>query len=74
MSQRWQTQELSHEEVLIGMRVGLVVPAVVAVVAVVVAFHRTADPVRHCERMHQGVYDKEHRSCALPDGRTLYGQ
>ena len=74
MSQRWQTQELSHEEVLIGMWVGLVILAVVAVVAVVVAFHRAADPMRHCELVHQGVYDKENRSCQLPDGRTLYGQ
>ena len=74
MSQRWQTQELSHEEVLIGMWVGRVILAVVAAVAVVVAFHRAPDPMRHCERRHHGVYDKENRSCQLPDGRTLYGQ
>ena len=74
MTRRWQTGELSHEEVVIRMWVGLVILAVVAVVAVVVAFHRTADPMRHCELVHQGVYDKENRSCQLPDGRTLYGQ
>ena len=74
MTRRWQTGELSHEEVVIGMWVGLVILAVVAVVAVVVAFHRAADPMRHCELVHQGVYDKENRSCQLPDGRTLYGQ
>ena len=74
MTRRWQTGELSHEEVVIGMWVGLVILAVVAVVAVVVAFHRTADPMRHCELVHQRVYDKENRSCQLPDGRTLYGQ
>ena len=74
MSQRWQTGQLSHEEVVTGMWVGLTIFAVVAAVAVVVAFHRAPDPMRHCELVHQGVYDEGNRSCQLPDGRTLYGQ
>lgn len=74
MSRRWQAEEISHEQVVIGMWVGLVILAVVAAVALIVAFHRASDPMRHCELVHHGVYDKENRSCALPDGQTLYGQ
>ena len=74
MSQRWQTQEISHEEVVAGTWVGVAILWVVAVVALFAAFHQATDPVRHCELVHHGVYDEGNRSCQLPDGRTLYGQ
>lgn len=69
----WQPAPLRPGDVLVGAWAALAVLVAVAGVALIVAFHHTADPGRHCELVHHGVYDHQNRSCQLPDGSTLYG-